>query len=72
MKSLLISFVASLLLSTSAPSATDTAYVCNGGSSKKYHLVENCRGLNNCSTKIEKTTVKDAVKRGRTLCGFED
>jgi len=71
MKTLLLSFVASLLLSTSTVS-TDTAYVCNGGSSTKYHLVENCRGLNNCSTKIEKTTIKEATNRGRTLCGFED
>ena len=72
MKTLIISFVVSLMLATSAPVATDTVYICNGQYSKKYHLIENCRGLNNCSTKVEKVTLKAAKDKGRTLCGFED
>lgn len=72
MKTLLLSLVAGFMLSASTLPTETTAYVCNGPSSKKYHLKEDCRGLNRCSTKIEKTTVKDAKEKGRTLCGFED
>ena len=72
MKTLLLSFVASMLMAASSSTTSDTVYLCNGKSSKKYHLKEDCRGLNNCSTKIEKTTLKVAKEKGRTLCGFED
>ncbi|ATL46737.1 hypothetical protein COR50_05870 [Chitinophaga caeni] len=47
-------------------------YICNGKYSKKYHLVEKCRGLRNCSTKIEKVSLGEAKDKGRTLCGWED
>lgn len=47
-------------------------YVCKGPYSKKYHLVEDCRGLNNCSTPIEKVSLQKAKDMGRTLCGWED
>lgn len=72
MKTLLLSFVAGILMAASTPTVDTTVYLCNGKSSKKYHLKEDCRGLNNCSTKIEKTTLKAAKEKGRTLCGFED
>ena len=72
MKTVIISFVASLMLAASAPKTDTTVYICNGKSSTKYHYTEDCRGLNNCSTAIEKTTLKAAQNKGRTLCGFED
>lgn len=70
MKTLIISIAASFLAAATTP--TQYVYICNGKSSKKYHLTENCRGLGNCSTKIEKVTVDQAKQKGRTLCGFED
>lgn len=72
MKTLLLSLVAGFLMSASAPFTASDVYICNGPSSKKYHLVEDCRGLNNCSTKIEKVTLQQAKDKGRTICGFED
>ena len=71
MKTLLLSCVASLLLSTSTPPA-DHVYICNGSASTRYHLKENCSGLNRCSTAIEKVTLKQAKEKGRTLCKLED
>lgn len=49
----------------------ETVYVCGSGNGKRYHLKENCRGLNNCSAKAVKTTVEKAKKEGKTLCGWE-
>lgn len=72
MKTLILSLIAGFLVSASAPVNDTTAYICNGKYSKKYHLKQNCRGLSNCSTEIEKTTVSKAKTKGRTLCGYED
>jgi len=33
---------------------TEYVYICNGPRSVVYHQSESCRGLSNCSTKIEK------------------
>lgn len=49
-----------------------TVFVCMGKSSKKYHYRKNCRGLSNCSTKIDAITLAKAKEMGRTLCGWED
>jgi hypothetical protein len=49
-----------------------TVYLCMGKGSKKYHYRKNCRGLSNCSTKIQEVTLKKAKEMGRTLCGWED
>lgn len=70
MKTLLLSFVVSFLFDASTP--TEYVYICSGKYSKKYHLIEDCKGLNNCSTKVEKVTLEEAKQKGRTLCGFED
>lgn len=72
MKTLFLSLAAGLLFSASPPPVDSNVYICNGKYSKKYHLKENCRGLSNCSTKIEKVTLKSAKDKGRTLCGWED
>lgn len=47
-------------------------YICMGKGSKKYHYRKNCRGLSNCSTKINEVTLEKAKDMGRTLCGWED
>lgn len=47
-------------------------YICNGSYSKKYHYNKNCRGLSNCSTKVEEVTLARAKELGRGLCGWED
>jgi len=71
MKSLLLSLVAGFFIAASAPPATNV-YICNGKYSTKYHLSEDCSGLSNCSTKIEKVSLKEAQDKGRTLCKSED
>ena len=72
MKSLLLSFIVSVMLSTSSSPTTDTVYICNGPQSTRYHLKENCSGLNRCSTEVQKVTIKQAKDKGRTLCKLED
>ncbi|GAA4280662.1 hypothetical protein GCM10022260_10830 [Gaetbulibacter aestuarii] len=47
-------------------------YICTGKYSKKYHYKKDCRGLSNCKSDIEKVTLSEAKKFGRTLCGWED
>lgn len=51
-----------------AKTSVENVYICNGSSSKKYHKIEKCRGLSNCSTKTEKITKDAAIKKGRTAC----
>ncbi len=47
-------------------------YVCKGPSSKVYHKSERCRGLSNCSSKIEKLNEDEAKKMGRRQCKIEN
>lgn len=47
-------------------------YICKGPNSTAYHYSPHCRGLRRCSTDLEKLTVKEAVEKGRKLCGYED
>jgi hypothetical protein len=49
-----------------------TVYICLGPNSVRYHLTNNCRGLQNCSTELKTVTIEEARKLGRSLCGFED
>jgi len=51
---------------------SNTVFVCNGKSSKRYHFKKNCRGLSNCRSSISEVSIEEAKKRGRTLCGWED
>jgi hypothetical protein len=34
-------------------------------------LNAHCRGLSNCSRRIVKTTIENAKRSGKTLCGYE-
>ncbi len=49
-------------------SKEEVVYLCNGPSSFKYHRTNTCRGLNNCSTSITKSTLTYALKNNRTAC----
>ena len=45
-----------------------TVVVCMGGSSKRYHKTEYCRGLNNCQGGLKRVTLEEAKRAGRTAC----
>ncbi len=47
-------------------------YICNSSGASRYHYQKNCRGLNACKSEIKQITLKEAQKRKRTLCGWED
>ncbi|WP_228236842.1 hypothetical protein [Allomuricauda sp. M10] len=66
-----ILFFALMSFDVSVNSDTNV-YICMGKGSKKYHYRKNCRGLSNCSTKINEVTLAKAKEMGRTLCGWED
>ncbi|HEX9514135.1 MAG TPA: hypothetical protein VF939_26770 [Puia sp.] len=75
---ILLPFLLAISLFTSfAPRDTTTAaqteyvYLCEGPYSKVYHKAADCRGLSNCSTKIYKVTLEEAVKMGRRPCKIE-
>lgn len=55
---------------TAVPGTT-YVYLCEGPMSHVYHYTQTCRGLRRCSTKLDKMTVEEAVKRGRRVCGYE-
>ena len=69
MKTVLLFFI---VLANTACSDTSTVYVCNSKFAKRYHLNPNCRGLSNCSRRIVKTTLENARRNGKTLCGYEN
>lgn len=45
-----------------------TVVVCMGGSSKRYHKTEYCRGLNNCQGGLKRVSLEEAKRAGRTAC----
>lgn len=47
------------------------AYICNKGSARKYHLSDKCPALKNCKDQFVQTTITEAEKNGKMLCGFE-
>ena len=68
-------FIVSLvsMISCSSNEVSETyVYICKSSNSYTYHYSPNCRGLRRCSTDLEKLTVKEAVEKGRKLCGYED
>lgn len=69
---LLLNFVLlgknTILTKLESNTETEYVYICNGPKSTKYHSKDNCRGLNNCSTKVTKISKEDAVKKGRIAC----
>ncbi len=70
MKTLL--FLSVLLLFISfAPPANKNVYICNRPNGKRFHFKEDCKGLQACTHKIEKVTLEEARKAGKTACGYE-
>ncbi len=66
--------IGSLLFTSFKPASlrkVDYVYICEGPYSKVYHRSNECRGLSNCSTKIYKVTLEEAVKMGRRPCKIE-
>lgn len=61
-------FVAGSLCSCSSAEATNIDYVyeCKGPNAKVYHKDPECRGLNKCSTSVEK--VKESTRRPCRIC----
>lgn len=43
-------------------------YVCTGKSSKRYHSVEDCKGLSKCNSYIVEMTIEEAEDEGKTPC----
>lgn len=68
---LIISFVSMITCSSNEVSET-YVYICKGPNSTAYHYSPHCGGLRQCSTDLEKLTIKEAVEKGRKLCGYED
>jgi hypothetical protein len=48
-----------------------TAYICEHGTGKKYHLSANCPALKICKNGIVETTIAEAEKNGKTLCNWD-
>jgi hypothetical protein len=57
---------------TSFHTAQTKVYICGPSGEKKYHYLENCRGLTACKQKIVKTSIPQAKAFGLSLCGWED
>ncbi|WP_316748090.1 hypothetical protein [Pedobacter gandavensis] len=51
--------------------ASTVVYVCNNGTTNKYHLKPNCRGLSRCHFKVVKMTLEKAKASQKTLCRHE-
>lgn len=61
-----------LLVCGAATNRAETIYICDSPNAEKFHLVKDCRGLNNCKHQIISSTREAARQRGLTLCGWED
>lgn len=46
----------------------DCVYVCSGKNSKRYHSVDDCKGLSRCGGEILEMTIDEAEGHGRTPC----
>lgn len=54
-----------------AASTDTTVYICDSQAGKKYHLKATCKGLGTCQHKVVAVSLKEAKRRGRTLCAYE-
>lgn len=43
-------------------------YVCTGNNAKRYHSIEDCKGLSKCSGEIIEMTIDEAEEEGKTPC----
>ncbi|MBC8644266.1 hypothetical protein [Flavobacterium lindanitolerans] len=61
----------SILFIQATTSKRKEVYICNSPNGKRFHYTESCEGLQNCTYKIEKITLREAQKAGKTRCGYE-
>jgi hypothetical protein len=59
------------LAATVHPAPKTTVYYCDSPTGKKYHLRNDCRGLNRCTHRILEATLEEAKKKRLEICGFE-
>ncbi len=43
-------------------------FICKGPDSYRYHSRSNCRGLNNCTTRVYPVSLEHAKRINRTAC----
>jgi hypothetical protein len=68
---IIISLIAIILFSISQNNAKEV-YICVSSTATKYHLIQNCKGLGECTHSIKKVTLKKANELGyKNLCGWE-
>jgi len=48
------------------------AYYCESPNAKKYHFSKECKGLQNCTHVIVKSTISEAKKLELTVCLLEN
>lgn len=46
----------------------DCVYVCAGRKAKRYHSVDDCKGLTKCSGRVVEVTLEEAEEMGKTPC----
>lgn len=60
-----------LLIAPRLNNSKTMVYICDSSNGKKYHLLNDCRGLSHCTHRIIEITLEEAKKRGMALCGYE-
>jgi len=65
----LITILVLLIVSHLGNAQNGEVLVCKGTSSYAYHKYQ-CQGLDQCRGKIVRMSVENAIKIGRTLCGY--
>ena len=69
LKIFLLVVFSALILTSFQQQPQTYVYICTGEKSVRYHKVNTCSGLRNCSKSIIKITEKDAInKYKRTPC----
>lgn len=71
MKRLIIIVAVAFLGLSSFKEKADSVYLCMGAYSHFYHKITYCKGLKNCSTKLKKISLADAINQyGRKACHY--
>ncbi len=51
------------------PTDSDSkVWVCTGGSARRYHADQDCKGLSRCKGAVEEISLQEAESMGRTPC----
>lgn len=46
----------------------DCVYVCSGRNARRYHSVDNCKGISKCSGEVIEMTIEEAENEYKTPC----